>query len=205
MDDFEESFDNAQDKFYNKALRFLSYRPRSEKEVRDKLIWFAKKSNKKAATTEAQKENETQNFSPSADGSENFSVSVVARETSIIDKVIQKLKEQKFINDEEFAKWWIESRTRFKPRSLRLIKIELKQKGIEQDLVDSLIDDLRLMNNDLEQAKKLVEKRIERVRNLPKQEIYQKLGSYLARRGFDWDTIKQSIDELLFKEYTTNN
>jgi regulatory protein len=149
MGDFE--------KFYNIALRFLSYRPRSEKEVKDKL------KRKKIDQT-------------------------------MIDRVINKLKEQKFINDEEFAKWWIEQRTNFKPRSLRLIKIELRQKGIEQDLIDSLINDLRLMNNDLEQAKKLIEKRIERFRDLSKQEIYQKLGSYLARRGFDWDIIKQVID-----------
>ena len=145
------------EKFYNIALRFLSYRPRSEKEVKDKL------KRKKIDQT-------------------------------MIDRVINKLKEQKFINDEEFAKWWIEQRTNFKPRSLRLIKIELRQKGIEQDLIDSLINDLRLMNNDLEQAKKLIEKRIERFRDLSKQEIYQKLGSYLARRGFDWDIIKQVID-----------
>ena len=154
MEDFE--------KFYNCSLRFLSYRPRSEKEIRVNL------QRKKA-------------------------------EPSIIKKVIAKLKEQKFLNDEEFAKWWGESRSRFKPRSSRLVKLELKQKGISRETIDKMIYDLRLTINDLEQAKKLVEKRIERVRNLSKQEIYQKLGGFLARRGFDWETIKQSIDELIFK------
>jgi len=151
MGDFE--------KFYNVALRFLSYRPRSEKEARDNF------KRKKA-------------------------------EPSVIEKIIAKLKEQKFINDEEFAKWWIEQRTSFKPRSLRLIKIELRQKGISQEVIQEVINDSRLMINDLEQAKKLVEKRIERVQNLSKQEIYQKLGGFLARRGFDYETIKQSIDEM---------
>lgn len=159
MGDFE--------KFYNSTLRFLSYRPRSEKELRDKL------KSKKASS-------------------------------EIVEKVIAKLKEQKFINDEEFARWWIESRTRFKPRSLRLIKLELRQKGISQDTTEKVINDLRFtINDDLEQAKELIKKRIERFRNLSKQEIYQKLGGFLARRGFDWETIKQVIDELIFKEYTT--
>ena len=188
MQDFE--------KFYNIALRFLSYRPRSEKEVRDKLVEFARKRNKKVATTETQNENETQNFS----ASKKLSDSVVAGETSIVDRVINKLKEQKFLNDEEFVKWWIESRLRFKPRSLRLIKLELKQKGISDEIIESGIGNQELgIENDLEQAKKLVEKRIGRVKNLSNKEIYQKLGSYLARRGFDWDTIKHSIDELIFK------
>ena len=67
MDEFE--------KFYNKALKFLSYRPRSEKEIRDKL---RRVKNKKNATTEVQKEQETQNFSVS----KNLSDSEVAKKVS---------------------------------------------------------------------------------------------------------------------------
>ncbi|MBI2028241.1 MAG: regulatory protein RecX [Candidatus Levybacteria bacterium] len=157
------------EKFYNSALRFLSYRSRSEKEVRDRLYIKYQKLNIK-----------------------NLSL--------VIDKAIAKLKEKNFINDKEFTKWWIESRLRFKPRSFRLIKIELKQKGINSDLIDSLIHNSQSMiQSDLEQAKKLVEKRIERFKDLPKQEVYQKLGRFLASKGFDWDTIKKSIDEALGK------
>ncbi len=152
MDTFE--------KYFNSALRFLSFRPRSEKEVRDNL--------KKKSV-----------------------------DPLIIEKIISKLKEKNFVNDSEFAKWWIESRTRFKPRSIKLIRIELKQKGIRGDILDKMINDEGLMMNDLEQAKKLVEKKIERYKGLPKHELYQKLGGFLARRGFDWDTIKQSIDEVI--------
>ena len=155
MDSFE--------KFYNKALEFLSYRTRSEKEVRDKL-----------KTKQA--------------------------EPGIIEKVISKLKEKRFINDEEFARQWIENRERFKPRSLRLIKLELRQKGIKGEILEKVIQDLDFNSeSELEQAKRLVEKRIDKVRDLPKQEIYQKLGRFLASKGFNWDTIKKAIDEVLDK------
>jgi regulatory protein len=149
MDNFE--------RFYNKALEFLSYRTRSEKEVRDKL--------------------KTKQVEPQT-----------------IEEIIAKLKEKKFIDDENFARMWIENRNRFKPRSLRLIKMELKQKGIEEEILNKMINDEGLMINDLESAKKLVEKRIGRLKGLPKQEIYQKLGRYLASKGFNWDTIKKAID-----------
>lgn len=148
-----------EDKFYNSALRFLSYRPRSEKEVRDKL--------------------KTKKVEP-----------------SIIEKIISKLKDKKFINDEEFAKGWIESRQRFKPRSLRLIKIELKQKGIGSEAIDNL---QLTIDSDLDSAKKLVEKRMQRLKGLDKQKIYEKLGRYLSSKGFGWNTIKKSIDEALVK------
>ena len=154
------------EKFYNSALRFLSYRPRSEKEVKDKL---------KVQSSKFKVENPT----------------------AIIEKVIQKLKEYKFIDDVEFAKKWIESRLRFKPRSLRLIKMELKQKGIDPEIINNL---QLTINSDLESAKKLVEKRIERLKGLDKQKVYEKLGRFLASKGFNWDTIKKAIDYVQFHE-----
>ncbi len=155
MDTFE--------RYCNASLRFLSFRPRSEKEVRDYL-------NKKKV------------------------------DPLIIEKIIIKLKEKNFINDAEFAKMWVESRTRFKPRSIKFIIIELKQKGISQDLIKSVIQNSEFrIQNDLEQAKKLVEKKREKYKGVSKQELYQKLGGFLARRGFDWETIKASIDEVMKK------
>lgn len=164
MEDFE--------RFYNKALEFLSYRTRSEKEVRDRLQL---KISSFAKTTE-----DKQN-------------------SKLIDDIIAKLKEKKFINDEEFARQWVENRLRFKPRSLRLIKLELKQKGIALEIIDNL---QLTVEDDLESARKLVEKKIGRFRNkfgMTRNETYQKLGRYLASKGFGWDTVKKSIDGILSK------
>lgn len=150
MDTFE--------KFYNKSLRYLSYRPRSEKEIRDYIKKCAKDL-----------------------------------DSSITEKIISKLKEYNFLNDENFAKLWIEQRTNFKPKSLRVIKMELAQKGIKKELIEDMIYDLRFKNKDLESVKKLIEKRITRYENLEKQEIYEKLGRFLAGKGFDYDTIKEAL------------
>jgi len=188
--------DSNFEKVYNSALKFLSYRPRSEKEVREKLKALMKRHSGSFGG-EFRASNRLSRIDsgvvPLSETPQNDSV-----ETTI-EKIIAKLKEQKFINDEEFTKSWIENRIRFKPRSLRLIKIELKQKGIDSETIDSL---QLTVNSDLEQAKKLVEKSITRFRNkfgMTREEIYQKLGRFLASKGFDWDTIKKSIDEVLGK------
>jgi regulatory protein len=159
MDEFE--------KYLNKAYHFLSFRPRSEKEVRDSL-------HKKKASTE------------------------------IIERVITSLKEHKFLNDEDFARWFIENRLRFNPKGIRIIKMELKQKGVDREIIDQAIaslskDEDSALQNDLESARKLVEKKLPKYKDLDKQIIYQKLGAFLARRGFDWDIIKKSIDDVLEK------
>jgi regulatory protein len=147
------------DKYLNKALHFLSYRSRSEKEI----------------TAFLQKHKTPQDIS---------------------EKVVTFLKEHKFVNDEEFARLWIESRLRARPKAIRLIRLELKQKGISQDTIEDTISNLELTNtkiSDLESAKKLVEKKIDKYKHLSKNEIYQKLGGFLARRGFNWDTIKEAL------------
>lgn len=158
-------------KYLESALHFLSYRQRSEKEVRDNL-------KKKQAPQE------------------------------IIERIISWLKEQKFINDEEFTRMWIDQRMRLKPKGMRFIKMELLQKGIAREVIDSVIENAQAgtvsqhslgeeftIQSDLETAKKIVEKRLLKYKGLERHEIYQKLGGYLARKGFDWETIKRSIDE----------
>lgn len=153
------------EKYYTHALKFLSYRPRSEKELRDSLI-------KRKAPDE------------------------------IIQTIFKLLKEQKFLSDEDFTKWWIEQRSSFKPRSKRVISMELKQKGISQELITKyLVENEESSVNDLEQALRLIQKKSKRYEHLDREELYQKLGGALARKGFSWDVIKRAIDLSLKKEW----
>lgn len=152
-------------KYYAIAVRFLSFRPRSEKEVRDNL--FQKKA-----------------------------------PPEIIDSIITILKKQRFLNDEHFVLWWREQRTKVRPRSDRFIKYELQQKGIKSELIETLFTKQEEKSfSDLEKAKRLVEKKLGQLKDLPFDQQYQKLGALLARRGFDWDTIQQAIDAYLQRRY----
>lgn len=165
MDEFE--------KFYNKALRFLSYRPRSEKEVRDNL-------SSKGRWASGRKK-------PSPE---------------LIEKVIEKLKEQKFLNDEEFVKWWVEQRTTVRPKSFRVIKMELQQKGISVEIIDSIIPDSSfIIRSELKTVKRLIQKRLSRYRGLERKEQWEKLAGFLWRRGFEYETIKDALDEVVGKGY----
>ncbi|MBI2074421.1 MAG: RecX family transcriptional regulator [Candidatus Levybacteria bacterium] len=170
----------ASEILYNRALRFLAFRPRSEKEVRDNLKRFQSRTHSASSGRESSKK-------------------VEEVDSGIVDQVINKLKQKNFINDEEFARWWIEQRTTFRPRGLRLIKIELRQKGIDQEIVEKILrnKDIKILGKDL--INKLIEKRLPRYKGLEKREIYQKLGQFLARKGFDYDTIKEAIDEVFKK------
>ena len=147
----------------------MSFRPHSEKEVRD----FLKKPHGR------RKE-------------------IVDPQT--IEKIIARLKELNFVNDEEFARLWVEQRTGSRPKGFRLIKLELQQRGVDRETIEKIFGyyDIKILST--EGAKKLVEKQYPKYAKLAKQEIRQKLGQFLLRRGFDWETVKQVIDEVLKKE-----
>lgn len=112
--------------------------------------------------------------------------------------VIRKLQKLGYLNDEEFAKWWIEQRTTFKPMGRRLLEMELRQKGIAKDLITKLLHGYVATERD--QAQKIAEKKWERLKSLPYKESREKLGAFLARRGFSWEVIKEVVDEILKKE-----
>lgn len=156
-DDFE--------KFYNKSLRFLSFRPRSEKEVRSH---FAKASRGRGKP-------------PSEE---------------IIELVIKKLKEQKFLDDKEFAKWWAEQRTLIKLKPKRIIKMELRQKGVDDETIDELLEKFDDVVSDLEKAKRIVEKKLLKYKDFEGFEKRTRLGRFLASKGFDYDTIKSALKDL---------
>ena len=100
-----------------------------------------------------------------------------------INEVIEKLKRLKFINDEEFIGFWLRRREA-RPRASRVIKLELAKLGVDRELVDRVLGDQK--QADRQRAGQLAEKLRGKER--------EKVISALARRGFDWDTIKAAID-----------
>lgn len=147
------------------AVKFLSIRPRSEKEVRDYLT-------KKIATKNEIKFSQAQ-ISP------------------LIDIVINKLKRLKFINDKEFASWLLNSRLKSSsPRSLRVIKAELKIKGISPQIIENVSQNTP---KESEQAKKALSKKTKRWEKLEVLEFKKKAYSYLSSRGFDFDSIRDAV------------
>jgi regulatory protein len=108
-----------------------------------------------------------------------------------INKVISRLKELDYVNDEFFVKNWIQARENSRGRYL--LKKELRQKGIEKELIDKFLVS-RNSETELENARLAMTKK--KWPEMTRDEKYQKIGGFLARRGFDYETIKQVINEM---------
>lgn len=122
-------------------------------------------------------------------------------EPELIEQVITRLKEQKFLNDETFARSWVLSRARFRPKGKMVLKMELQQKGVAKEIIEQVLSEEREdVPDELSQATQLIEKRVTKLKDKTRQEIYQKVGGFLARRGFRWEISKKAIDQQLSRD-----
>ncbi len=106
--------------------------------------------------------------------------------------MIQKLKEENLINDFDFAVWWTEQRQEFKKKSHVAIRSELKQKGIDAELIAKALEQ---GEDELKTAQELWKKHQKRFDNLPEKERFQKAGAFLQRKGYQYEIIKKVLND----------
>jgi regulatory protein len=171
---------------YDSALRFLSFRPRSAREVEQRL-------RKKGHALEQ------------------------------IAAVMERLRQRKYVDDEEFARFWVRNRMSFSPRGPRLLRSELIQKGVPPEVIDAVLqeqaetqaeaqeqaEELEAIwgtttgseapapGTDLANALALATRRMRALRSLDPQTARRRLASFLMRRGYNYDTVDAVLRRVL--------
>lgn len=116
-----------------------------------------------------------------------------------VESIITKLIELQLLDDEKFALWWVDQRTSFKKKGQRVIKAELRQKGISDEIISQVTSHVSSDSAQKALAIELINKRVHRFKNIPLKEMREKMFNVLVHHGFDFDTAKESIDEVLGK------
>ena len=138
----------------NAALRLLSYRPRSEVEIRMRL--------KRGCDDET------------------------------IDRGILQLRARQLIDDAAFARFWRENRDSFSPRSERMLKLELRRKGIAPEVIEQVLEGIDEDGDAYRAAQK-------KARSLSREDhdaFKRKLGEFLRRRGFSYEVASRAIERI---------
>lgn len=118
-------------------------------------------------------------------------------EDVVIDHVIERLESLGYVDDLEFARWWVRNREQFKPRGPMALRAELREKGINNAFIDQAITELV---DPLDSARKAAQKKASSYRRTDDITFRRRMTGYLSRRGFDYDTVRTVIDELLDEE-----
>ncbi|HET9412081.1 MAG TPA: RecX family transcriptional regulator [Candidatus Saccharimonadales bacterium] len=105
------------------------------------------------------------------------------------EHILQKLVAKGYVNDVSFARSWVQNRAINKKMSKRKLVLELKQKGISEEVIRGALD-----GSDFNESTALSEL-ITKKRKLAKYQDQQKLMQYLARQGFGFDDIKQALQD----------
>ena len=147
--------DDTREQAFQQALLFLSYRVRSEAEIRQNL--------RKHETPEA-----------------------------VIEETLERLRQARLTDDDQFARAWVENRSTFRPRSRRALAMELRQKGLSDEAAQSAlagVDEEAL-------AYEAARKRVNRLKGLEWADFRKKLSEFLARRGFPYTVIAPTVSRI---------
>ena len=114
--------------------------------------------------------------------------------SEMIQEVVSRLESQKYINDQDFARYFIENRHQNKGISTKRLIQELKIKGVDNDVIEQAMFDQgtgNLLRDEEVEIEKMIKKQ------LRKTSDRQKIIAYLARQGFSYDLIKSKLDQFL--------
>lgn len=153
-------------KMYARTLEYCLMRPHSAREVRDYLY-------RKTRTTKVRNRK-------TGELKERPGVGV-----SITTRVFDRLVEKGYIDDEKFARYWVENRNLTKGASKRKLQSELQAKGVERSIIERLLSESS--RSDEDELAKIIQKKQKRYPDT------QKFMQYLVRQGFSFDDIKAAL------------
>ena len=151
-------------KVYGRALEYCLMRPHSAREVRNYL--YRKTRPMRTKTGEMRP-----GVSP-----------------EVTTRVFDRLVEKGYINDENFARYWVDNRSLRKGASKRKLASELSAKGVESSITERLLSETG--RTDQDELAKVIEKKRSRYAD------DQKFMMYLSRQGFSYDDIKSALSSI---------
>lgn len=114
-----------------------------------------------------------------------------------IRKAMKYLKEQKYINDEEYARSYVKDKVNIRKLGYVRIKNELYQKRIDSEIIEDTLGELIDMEDEYRRALELAEKKMNTTyKNDDTQAAYRKLGGFLQRRGYSMDTTLKVLNKI---------
>ncbi len=108
------------------------------------------------------------------------------------DKAIDALRAQRYIDDEAFARYWVEQRARFRPKGERALVSELMAKGVARETIDLVLGEAD-PDAETKRAREVIRRPMTRWLLMTDVERKRKIHQYLAARGFSYDVIEEII------------
>lgn len=118
-----------------------------------------------------------------------------------IDRVLDFLKEYKFIDDKILAKNMVKDKVNINKYGKNKIKQALYSKGIDSSTINTTLECEISEEKEFENALYLGNKKYDKIKNEDKNKIYKKLSSHLTYKGFGYDIVRKVINQIMNAEF----
>lgn len=150
---------DRQQRAYERAIRYLGFRPRSTAEVRRYLL-----------------DNQC--------------------ESAVVEAVIARLTDAGYLDDQDFARYWVENRQQFRPKGTAALRQELRLHGVENETIELALAAFDPTDAAYRAAQPRAQRLLRQLGSDPAL-LQRKLGEFLLRRGFDYATSREVVARLL--------
>lgn len=113
-------------------------------------------------------------------------------DSELVTTIIEELVTMGYLNDKVYAEKFIRDRIKLKPKSKNMLYYELKQKGIEEDIINDVLENVVLDDKSI--IFDLLEKRFANL-NINDSKMRNKAYRFLMQRGFTLEDIKFAISQ----------
>lgn len=119
---------------------------------------------------------------------------------AVIEDVLDELRRLEYVDDERFARTKALSAAQHRHHGRRRAMIELIKAGVDRPVADRALETVYDVHDSLATARELARRKSPSLRKLDPLVARRRLAGMLLRRGFDYDTIRPVIDEVLGDE-----
>jgi regulatory protein len=107
-----------------------------------------------------------------------------------IERIVERLERAGLLDDDAFARYWVENRERFRPRGLHALRYELRRKGVSDEVIERALVSIDVSAS----AYRAAEAKARQLQHLDPVTFRRKLLDYLARRGFEYEVAQDATE-----------
>ena len=125
--------------------------------------------------------------------------SALARRRVPVDatsRVLDRLQQAGLIDDQRFARDWVESRQARRQLSRSALQHELQAKGVAREFIELALEGVG-REEELRAARCLADKKLRSLADLPHEVQRRRVAGALARRGFSSDIVSRVLADLI--------
>jgi len=116
---------------------------------------------------------------------------------NLIEDVVASLERAGELNDERFARFWVESRMHMNPAGDVVLKHELIRNGINDSIIETVLTEKSENYDEYEIALSMAKDRFERLKKLDRRKATKRIYDLLLRRGFNYENIRRVVENLI--------